>query len=176
MSGSSGSHTIVRYIARHYGIRSNDRSRSNRHARADHDILAEPGASLNKDRLDLFNALSHHGGIGITVLVDMVRDIHVTGEEHVFFQFYVSYGRDDACASDACAFAYPDGNRLVLAVGQSLKPGTRSDENAVTNCDPLLPAKTKRIHQNRLTAETSEGAGNKQRKKLAPHSNRRSIE
>src|SRR5579859_3484418 len=73
--GSAGGDAVVGYAPRYHGISANHRSPSNRYARADHDILAQPCSSLDKNRLYLIDSLSPDWDPRIGVLMYMVGDI-----------------------------------------------------------------------------------------------------
>lgn len=114
-SGSANDYGVVRHVVRHYSIRTNDSAISNRHARENAGVLADPHIVSNADRRSAKRALGRvafrRGGVRVAVTtVRAVADEHLRCRQKI--------------ASDAHSFHSGDVNVVAkMAVGSKGNTG-----------------------------------------------------
>src|SRR5262249_53976900 len=119
------------------GVRADHRAASDPHARADDDVLAEPGAVPDLHRADVRHTLVEHGAAQILERVRMVAEVDVPGEQHGPPEPDARDGRDHAGPGDVDAVADLDRDR-VAALRKRLENAPRADEDIAADRDPVL--------------------------------------
>jgi len=135
--GGPCSHAEIRYVGVDDGIRSDNCSFSNRHSGANDDVLAQPCALADPNRLHLGNSLHEDRDIGPTIFVHVVSDIDIASQEHMVFEDNLPNRRNNAASRHAAAVTNRYCYILAVAVWKRLQPAVGAHKHPGADGDAL---------------------------------------